>query len=146
MIQMHKQRIISIGMMFCFAVAYLPVTNSWYLSLNGRANLTRLVISAVSIKMQQDKKILRKELPRSFDNMFRELKIAVGLEKVQKSPEKKVISLTVIFPECPVLKIQSMPNTYHDSSNLIPYINVFYQTEQFPPEPPPPECVFFCVS
>jgi hypothetical protein len=140
--RMNKRDIISIGMMICFIVSYLPVTSSWYISLNGRLDLSRLVISAMTMKNHIDRKSPEKELARSIDSVFKELKIATGQVKIHKTPEKKALLLTEILPEYPVLKFLSNLNSYQDFFILIPYKNVFYQTDQLPPEPPPPELMF----
>lgn len=142
LIRMNKRDIISIGMMICFIVSYLPVTSSWHISMKGRLDLSRLVISAMTLKQHFAQKTSEKKLARSIDAVFKELKFATGQVKLHKTPGKKPIHLTEILPEYPVLKALSGLSSYPDFFILVPYKKVFYQTDQSPPDPPPPELRF----
>ena len=139
---MNKRDIISIGMMICFIVSYLPVTSSWHISMKGRLDLSRLVISAITMKTHFDQKTSEKKRARSIDAVFKELKFATGQVKLHKTPGKKPIHLTENLPEYPVLSALSGLNAYLDSFILIPHKNVFYQNDLFPPDTPPPELRF----
>lgn len=138
----NKQGIISIGVVICFIVSFLPLAGSWYLSLEGRTDLSRLVISAVTVKKNLDKKLPEKKIAQSIDNIFKELKFATGQVKMSTTPEQKLIRLAKIIPEYPVLNRISILNAYQDFFVLIPYKNVFFQTHRLPPELPPPETMF----
>jgi len=100
--RIHKRNIIAVGMMICFIVSFLPVTGSWYLSLNGQTDLSGLVISAMTVKKHLDQKTSQKEIARTIDNIFKELKFATGKIRVKKDSEKSRIHLTRIVPEFPL--------------------------------------------
>ncbi len=95
----HRRRIIAFWMILCFGVSYLPVTNSWYLSMKGREDLTRLVTSMVRVKIDVDQKIPAGEFHQTMDKMFTELKIATGKVKIENTPEKGKVLLVEIVPE-----------------------------------------------
>ena len=140
--RMYKRNIIVVGMMICFIVSFLPVTGSWYLSLNGRTDLSRLVISAMAVKKHLDQKTSQKEIARSIDNIFKELKIATGKIKGKKDSEKSRIQLTRIVPEFPLLSEHFRLKITQKYLYKITNKHNFYQSILLPPESPPPQIEF----
>jgi hypothetical protein len=142
LVWMNKRDIIAIGMMICFIIAYLPVTGSWHISMKSRLDLSRLVISTMTLKQHFAQKTSEKEISRSIGTMFNELKFATGQVKLHKTPEKKPIHLTEILPEYPVLSVLSGFDPFPDFYILIPHKKIFYQNDALPPDTPPPELRF----
>ncbi len=89
-------------MLACFTMAYLPVTSTWFLSLNGRSDLAALVVSAVKVKPNMADSPSKKELSRALNQLFKELKTAAGLATPDATPEKSGIHLIHITPEFPI--------------------------------------------
>jgi hypothetical protein len=94
--------LITLWMILCFSVSYLPVTNSWYLAMNGQDNLSRIVASVVRAKIELDEKTSAETVNQTINNIFKELKIATGIIKVQNPPRKGKISLIEINPDKPL--------------------------------------------
>lgn len=136
---MNKRDIISIVMMICFIVAYLPVTSSWYISVKGRLDLSRLVMAATTLNAHIDKKTSEKKLARSIDIMFNELKFATGKIKVEKGPEKSEVLLTEILPEFPLIPKSFRIKVVQRSLYNITDNNNFYQSISLFVDPPPPK-------
>jgi hypothetical protein len=86
-------------MILCFAVSYLPVTNSWYLAINGQDNLTRILTSVVKTKIALNEKTPAEQVNQTINNIFKELKIAAGIIKAKVPPKKNKISLIEINPD-----------------------------------------------
>ena len=132
-----NSRIISLWMILCFAVSYLPVTNSWYLAISGQDNLTRILAGIVKVKIELDEKTPAEQVNQTINNMFRELKIATGIIKVRTPPPKNKISLIEINPDKPL-----QPGSF----SLIPRNQLYalsisykkYQSVYLPIETPPP--------
>lgn len=95
----RKQRIILSWVILCFAVSYLPVTNSWYLSPNGRDGLTRMVVTVVRAGIEIGNKKDAVACNQSIGDVFKELKMATGKIKIQSPFQKGWISLIEINPD-----------------------------------------------
>lgn len=149
---LNKKHMTAAVMLVCFSFSYLPVTGSWYMSMNGRSDLSRLIISAMMVKKQlfqnasnkeiSNKETSKKDLDRSMQLVFKELKIATGQVKVGETHKKSAITLTEIVPDFPVPGIRPILNSCQDYFILISYKNIFHKFDQFPPDPPPPEHLF----
>lgn len=97
------KHIIWLCMLVCFTMAYLPITSTWFLSFNGRSDLSALVTCAVRIKTKAlEPTSSPKKIAQSLKALVKELKIAAGLAKVEKIPDKNKICLIEIMPEFPV--------------------------------------------
>ncbi len=138
-IRINKKCIISFCVVICFIVSYLPVTQSWYISLANQSNLSRLIISAIKVKKQILHGASDKEVSRSMRSIFHELKLATGQINLNKIPKKKSINLTEIKADLPVPGLSQYSYCYDDFFSLIVYESIFYQLDQLPPDPPPPE-------
>lgn len=140
-----KQRIISMCMLGCFVIAYLPVAGTWFLSLNGRSNLAALVISASRINSPVVASGCEKETSESLSRLFKELKIATGQIKIKKVPDKGKISLIKILPQFPIRPAPFESRIIQKMTGLIfepdfHYISIFLSID-----PPPPRYKVFSL-
>ncbi len=139
---LNKKHMIAAAMLVCFSVAYLPVTGTWYLSMNGRSDLTRLIVSAIMVKKHVFQVSSPKDLDRSMQSIFKELKIATGQLKRHETHKKSAVSLTEIVPDFPVPGMRLMFSAYPDFFVLMFNKKNVYKIDPFPPDLPPPEHVF----
>jgi len=139
LIRMNKRDIISIGMMIFFIAAYLPVTSSWHISMKGRLDLSRLVISAMTLKTHLTETTSEKKRAQSIDAVFKELKFATGKIKVKNSPEKNKIHLTQIVPEFPLRSESFRMRVVQTYLYKITEIKKLYQSISLFIDPPPPK-------
>jgi len=134
----NRRRMIALCMAICFTVSYLPVAGHWLVSFKGRADLSALVVSAMKVKALVSGSSSKKEVSHSVNFVFNELKIAAGIVKVKKKPEKDSVQLTEIVPEFPIKPLSGQLILYDNFLGLIiePDQNIY----PFSPliDPPPP--------
>jgi hypothetical protein len=118
------------------------VTGTWYLAMSGRSDLTRLIVSAMMVKKQVIQDTANKDLDRSMQSIFKELKIASGQIKRHETHQKPTVCLTEIVPDFPVPGMRLVLTAYPDFFILMSDKKKVYQTDPFPPDLPPPERLF----
>jgi hypothetical protein len=134
-----NKQIISFWMILCFAVSYLPVTNSWYLSIKGREDLTRLLASVARTQMAFDREEHAETVSQTMADMFTELKIAAGIIRKDTPPEKGSISLVHIVPEFPVQPLPFKLKVDKKQYDHLFCLSKNYQSVFLPIDTPPPE-------
>ncbi len=134
----NRKEIIAMVMIICFIVSYLPVTQSWYLSLNGRSDLSRLVISAMAVKKHLEQKTSEKAVAQSIDLIFKELKIATGITKIKLAPGKPKVLLTEIVPEFPLVPESFRFRMFQDYLDTIWSRMTLYHSISLSIDPRPP--------